>query len=106
MTLEELYHKMIDKASRTKLDSNIKASILLNITDEQQKQWLVDFNEGVITVNLYDDSEPDVTVTTNSATLLKVAQRQMSPMMAFITGKIKVKGDANLVGQLKNVWPD
>jgi putative sterol carrier protein len=106
MTLDELYDKMIDKASKTKLDSDIEASILLNITGDQERRWLVGFNKGVITVSPYDDSEPDVTVTTNAATLLKVVQKEIKPATAFFTGKIKVKGDTSLLGKLKNVWPD
>ncbi|MDR1656921.1 MAG: SCP2 sterol-binding domain-containing protein [Deltaproteobacteria bacterium] len=106
MTLTELYIKMLDKASRTTVPDDVKASILLDLTGDEPRQWLVRFNEGKVKITENDPEPPDLTVTTSGDTIIQVALKMTNPMAAFVTGKIKISGDAGLVSQLKNIWPD
>ncbi|MDR1546916.1 MAG: SCP2 sterol-binding domain-containing protein [Deltaproteobacteria bacterium] len=106
MTLDELYEKMIAKAARISAPPGLRTDIVLDVTGEPPRRWLVRFDAGAVSVGPPQDGEPDVTVTAGAETLLRVAQRELNPVMAFLTGKIKVKGDSGLLEQLKHVWPD
>ena len=106
MTLDELYAKIAEKAAKTTSAGAPDASILLDLTGADPRRWLVRFNGGKISISDSDPGPPDLTVTAAAETIIKVATRKTSPMAAFITGKIKVKGDSALAGQLKNIWPD
>jgi putative sterol carrier protein len=106
MTLDELYAKMVAKASKTTASGAPDASILLDLTGGEPRRWMVRFQDGRVSLSDSETGSPNLTVTTAGETIIKVATRQTSPMAAFMTGKIKISGDSALVGQLKNIWPD
>ena len=51
-----------------------------------------------ITVN--SDRQADCTVITTADTLLKLRERKMRPVVAMMTGKLKIKGEAALAMNL------
>jgi putative sterol carrier protein len=110
MTLDDLFKIMLEKADKIELPEPITASIVLDITGDTPKTWQVDLNgtkisvsEGATDATL--DEKPHLKVTTSDQVLLKVANRELKPTVAFFTGKIKVKGDVGLISHLKNLWP-
>jgi putative sterol carrier protein len=106
-TLDELYAKMIDKASRISVDGALKAAILLDLTGPDPRRWLVTLKDGGVSIaQAAEGQAADLKVTASGDTIIKVATRQTSPVAAFMTGRIKLQGDQGLVGQLKNIWPD
>ncbi|MFM9946681.1 MAG: SCP2 sterol-binding domain-containing protein [Saprospiraceae bacterium] len=50
-----------------------------------------------------EDKEADCTVTVSLADLEGVMNGSINPMMAFMTGKIKVKGDMGVVMKLQGL---
>jgi putative sterol carrier protein len=107
MTLDELFKIMIQKATETELTSPAEASIVLDITGDDPKIWQVDVEGTKISVKegQTQGQAPSLKVTTSDQTLLKVAAKEINPVTAFFTGKIKVKGDIGLISHLKNLWP-
>ncbi|MDR3203768.1 MAG: SCP2 sterol-binding domain-containing protein [Deltaproteobacteria bacterium] len=104
--LDQLFEKMVEKATHITLDSELQTTILLDIDGDEPRRWFVRFEGRQVSVTAINGIEPQVTVFTDKDTILKVAQRQVNPTMAFLTGKIKVKGDPAVLGQLKIIWPD
>lgn len=49
------------------------------------------------------DEEADCTIIMSKETYLKLQRNEIKPMMATLTGKIKVKGDLNLAKKLKQL---
>ena len=49
------------------------------------------------------DIEADCTITMSKETYIKLQRNEIKPMMATLTGKIKVKGDLNLAKKLKQL---
>ena len=49
------------------------------------------------------DSEADCTITMSTETYLKLQRGEIKPMIATLTGKIKVKGDIGLAQKLKQL---
>lgn len=66
--------------------------IKLTFTDIQEP-YIININQGKITYLSNNDIEnPDITVTTDSTVFLDIVNKKMSPMIAYATGKLTVKG--------------
>jgi putative sterol carrier protein len=57
-------------------------------------------NVNIVTDN---DDEADCTITMSLETYLKLQRKEIKPMMATLTGKLKVKGDIGLAQKLKQL---
>ncbi len=49
------------------------------------------------------DADADCTITTSSDALLKMKSGDLNPMMAVMTGKVKIKGDMGLAMKLQSL---
>jgi putative sterol carrier protein len=49
------------------------------------------------------DEEADCTISMSKETYLKIQRHEIKPMIATLTGKIKVKGDIGLAQKLKQL---
>ena len=49
------------------------------------------------------DEEADCTITMSKETYLKLQRKEIKPMIATLTGKLKVKGDIGLAQKLKQL---
>ncbi len=49
------------------------------------------------------DGDADCTITMSKETYLKLQRKEIKPMIATLTGKIKVKGDIGLAQKLKQL---
>lgn len=49
------------------------------------------------------DEEADCTITASSETIVKMRNGDLNPMMAVMTGKIKIKGDMTLAMKLQSL---
>ena len=50
-----------------------------------------------------DDGEADCTIAMSKETYLKLQRKEIKPMIATLTGKIKVKGDIGAAQKLKQL---
>ena len=70
------------------------------------------FDEGVVHVDLNgdqpifsnEDKEADVTIITNPETLKGMRNGSVNPMMAMMTGKLKIKGDMGVAMKLQSLF--
>jgi putative sterol carrier protein len=79
-----------------------KALVQLDLTGEDGGQWVIDVANGECRVRQEVAANPDVTVTMTSDDFAALYQNQLNPVQAFMSGKIKVKGNVGLVMQLMN----
>lgn len=69
------------------------------------------FDEGVVHIDLTgeepavtnEDKEADTVITTSMETLDKLRKGELNPMMAVMSGKVKIKGDMGLAMQLQSL---
>ncbi len=66
-------------------------------------RWKVDVRDGSVSVEEGGESA-DVTISASEATFLRLIQRDLSPMSAYMTGKIKVKGDMGAAMRLQKLF--
>jgi putative sterol carrier protein len=51
-----------------------------------------------------EDKEADCTITTTAETLEALRQGKLNPMMAVMSGKVKIKGDMGLAMKLQSLF--
>jgi putative sterol carrier protein len=65
--------------------------------------WLVDVDDGNVTVT-EDGGDADCTISTSSETFLKIANGEQNPTAAYMSGKLKVKGDMGQAMKLQKLF--
>jgi putative sterol carrier protein len=65
--------------------------------------WLVDVDGGKVTVS-ENEGDADATITTSAETFMKIANREQNPTAAYMSGKLKVKGDMGQAMKLQKLF--
>jgi putative sterol carrier protein len=66
-------------------------------------EWKVDVEDGTITV-AEGPGEADVTISTSAETFERIIAGEQNPTSAYMTGKLKVKGDMGAALKLQNLF--
>jgi putative sterol carrier protein len=82
----------------------LDARIQFDLSGEGGGQWFVSIGGGQVTTAKGTTPNPSVTVTTSTADYLAMINGEMSPMNAFMLGKVKVAGDMALVMKLQSLF--
>jgi putative sterol carrier protein len=70
--------------------------------DDQTHYW-IRIADGAVDMGLGDAEGPDATITESYETAVALAKSELSPVTAFMTGKIKVAGNMGMLLGLQNV---
>jgi putative sterol carrier protein len=65
--------------------------------------WLVDVDDGKVTVK-EGDGDADCTISASSETFTKIANREQNPTAAYMSGKLKIKGDMGQAMKLQKLF--
>jgi putative sterol carrier protein len=65
--------------------------------------WTVDVDDGKVAVS-ENGSDADCTISTSSETFLKIANGEQNPTAAYMSGKLKVKGDMGQAMKLQKLF--
>jgi putative sterol carrier protein len=79
----------------------MKNSYLFEI--EGAGTWKVDVDDGAVKVT-EGPGEADVTISTSEETFEKIASGEQNPTSAYMTGKLKVKGDMGAAMKLQKLF--
>ncbi len=82
--------------------AGIDHSYLFDI--ESEGRWLVEVRDGTVTVTKDPAGEADVEFTTSAETFERLAERKQNPMVAYMTGKLKVSGDLQAAMELQKIF--
>lgn len=66
-------------------------------------QWKVDVSDGAVKV-AEGPADADVTISASEETFLKMVRREQNPTTAYMTGKLKVKGDMGAALKLQKLF--
>jgi putative sterol carrier protein len=93
----ETLETRVDKSKAAGMTASYKFDI------EGSGSWLVDVDDGKVTVT-EDEGDADCTISTSSETFLKIANGEQNPTAAYMSGKLKVKGDMGQAMKLQKLF--
>jgi putative sterol carrier protein len=89
----------------TRVDSakaaGLNASYRFEIDDAGT--WLVEVDDGKVSVS-ENEGEADTTISTSTETFMKIANGEQNPTSAYMSGKLKVKGDMGQAMKLQKLF--
>ena len=65
--------------------------------------WVVEVDDGKVTVT-EGEGDADTTITASTETFTKIASREQNPTAAYMSGKLKVKGDMGQAMKLQKLF--
>ena len=65
--------------------------------------WRVDVDDGQVSVN-EGGGDADCTISTSEETFQRIASGEQNPTTAYMTGKLKVKGDMSAAMKLQKLF--
>jgi putative sterol carrier protein len=99
-TVREFFDGLAARADAEKT-AGMNNSYLFDI--EGAGQWVVAVNDGAVTVT-EGAGEADTTISTSEETMLAVVRGEQNPTTAYMTGKLKIKGDMGAAMKLQKLF--
>jgi putative sterol carrier protein len=101
--VEELKQRLNESESFRKNAGAAKAKLQQVITGgpEGERRYWIRIDDGQIDMGPGDIEQPDATITQDYDTAAAMARSEVSPVSAFMTGKLKVNGSMMLLMQLQ-----
>lgn len=105
MTGEEIFNqKIVEKlnANSDKVKS-INSVYQFDLTGDNPESWVIDLTKDSDFVSQGPSESANCTVTIKTSDLADIVEKKLNPQMAFMTGKLKVKGDMGLALKLGSI---
>ena len=100
MAAKEFFDTLESRADASKL-AGMTNSYLFDI--EGEGKWLVNVADGAIAV-AEGDGTADATIETSAETFEKIVSGEQNPTTAYMTGKLKIKGDMGAAMKLQKIF--
>jgi putative sterol carrier protein len=102
-TPKEMFEVHIPELLKNKpeLVQEINSSFQFNLTGENGGQWYIDLRQPPSRVVPGQLSDPGVTVTISAKDFVSLSFGELNPQLAFMTGRLKVRGDLALALKLQ-----
>ena len=96
----KIAQKLVDKPETSKA---VNAVYEFNITGDNGGIWTVDLTKEPGTVTAGSTGVARCTVTCSANDFMNIVSGKVNPQMAFMSGKLKIKGDMGLAMKLQSV---
>ena len=100
MAAKEFFDSLSTRADAEKL-AGMNNSYLFDI--EGEGQWHVVVADGAIKVN-EGEGDADTTISTSADTFAQIVAGDQNPTTAYMTGKLKIKGDMGAAMKLQKLF--
>ena len=99
-SVQEFFNGLPSRVDASKTQG-MNNSYLFNV--DGAGKWLVDVRDGQVNVREGGDSA-DVTISASEENFQKIVSGELNPTSAYMTGKIKVKGDMGAAMKLQKLF--
>lgn len=105
LTPQQIFGEKLPERLKTKGDKigNINSIYQFEITGEGGGNWFLDLTQPGGKVGEGTSPDAKCTVTVGASDFSDIIEGKLNPQMAFMTGKLKVKGDMGLALKLGNI---
>lgn len=102
-TVADVMQEMQGKFKSEKA-AGMNETFQFDITGDGGGQWNAVIADGEASFNEGVADDPSVTITAAADDWIRIVNGQLNPQMAFMTGKIKVKGNIGLATKLGSLF--
>jgi putative sterol carrier protein len=99
-TVQDFFANLASRADPAKT-AGMTNSYLFDI--EGAGRWKVDVDDGTVTVT-EGDGDADATISASQETFEKIVAGEQNPTSAYMTGKLKIKGDMGAAMKLQKLF--
>jgi len=99
-TVQEFFRNLESRADSSKT-AGMTNSYLFDI--EGAGRWKVDVDDGKVSVS-EGDGDADAVISASEETFRKIIAGEQNPTSAYMTGKLKVKGDMSAAMKLQKLF--
>ncbi len=103
MTPAEIFANMSSKLDASKA-AGVNLAVVFSLTGEGGGDWTVKVADGKATVDEGAAAGANATVKMDAGDYTDMMSGKLNPMMAFMSGKVKVDGDLNSVMKLQTLF--
>ena len=105
MTAQEIFGQKVSAKLNENPDKSkaIGGIYEFNVTNAASATWTIDLTKDKDFVSEGASGKADVTITINETDLADIIQKKLNPQMAFMTGKLKVKGNMGMALKLGSI---
>lgn len=100
-SVREFFETLETRAQDSSKADGLNATYLFDI--DGAGKWIVDVENGRPSVN-EGDGEADTTISASEDTFLRIVNRELNATTAFMTGKLRVKGDMGNATKLQQLF--
>jgi putative sterol carrier protein len=100
MRAKQFFEELPGKVDPARI-AGIEHGYVFDVTGEGV--WLVQIHEGKLTVTEGPAVDGDVRFTLSGDTFDRITERKQNPMLAYMTGKVKVSGDVKAAADLQKI---
>ena len=83
---------------------DLRATIQFDLSGEGGGLWHVIIADRQVDVHTGQTAAPSLTLTTSAQHYLAIVNGELKPMAAFMQGKVRVKGDMQLLLKMQNLF--
>lgn len=100
------YFAQLSKEIDTEKVKDITATFQWDITGEGGGKWNVKLDGGKVEIAQGEIDNPNITIIVSAENWLAVASGKLNGKMAFLTGKVKIRGNMTLAMKLQALMGD
>jgi putative sterol carrier protein len=94
----------IEKSFKPESAAGLEAVYQFSITGDGGGDWNATISGGTCTVREGTVDSPNCSVVTNVDTWMDMVTKKISPMDAFMSGELRIKGDMGLAMRLESMF--
>lgn len=103
MSVAEIFSSMAGNFNAEKA-GDLDASVVFDLSGDEGGAWTVSIANGACDIQEGASDTPTATIKMAAADYEDMTSGKLNPMMAFMSGKIKVDGDLNTVMKFQSLF--